>query len=105
MEAKKWDEWAKKLNEDIRQWLEAEATKTEDGYKCVKCGNSLMSRTVHCSIHDGYSLFGTHAGAGQVHRFGVPECPNEECPNHRPSFWTRGLHLDGNTLYGPCYDS
>jgi hypothetical protein len=104
MEEKYWREWADALNEEITSWLNEEAKKTEEGYFCKLCGEQLMARTVHCSIHDGYKFFKDCVGSGRVYTFKIPECPNEKCPNHRPNFWNKYLRLDGDTLRGPCID-
>ena len=105
MLSKDWEKWAENLNQRISKWLEQESVKTEDGYECKRCGQSLMNRTVYCSVHEFFTMMGSHGGGGRVHTFYIPECPNEICKNHRPSFWDGEFHLDGDTLRGPCIDS
>jgi hypothetical protein len=104
VEKKDWEKWAEGLNNRIAEWLKNEARETEEGYFCKRCGNQLMARIVYCPIHDYYGLFKIHTGSGEVYTFEIPECPNEKCPNHHPSFWDEHLRLDGNTLRGPCID-
>jgi hypothetical protein len=104
MEKKDWIKWAELLDKRITAWLSEEAKKTEEGYFCKRCGEQLMAKTVYCSIHDGYKFFKNCVGSGGVHTFEIPECPNEKCPNHYPSFWDTHLRLDGDTLFGPCID-
>lgn len=101
-----WETWANDLSNRISEWLKEESTGKDNGYSCKRCGKDLMNRTVYCSIHEAYSLFkGSHAGGGSVHTFQIPECPNEDCQNHRPSFWDSNLQLDDrDTMRGPCID-
>ena len=104
MMLEEWEKWADKLNNLIAEWLENETEKTPDGYRCKRCGATIMARKVYAPIHDYYTLFHKHAGGGKVHTFIVPECPTKECPNHKPSFWKHGLYESGTTLYAPCID-
>jgi hypothetical protein len=65
-----------------------------------------MNRMVYCSIYEFASLGLTGGGSGKVHKFPIPECPNEKCKNHRPSFWDGNLNLDeaSDTLRGPSIE-
>lgn len=105
MKVNEWEEWGKQLESRIATWLKKETKKTSDGYVCKVCGKTLMNRMVYCSIHEFSSIF-PNAGGGSVHTFRIPECPNEKCKNHRPSFWDGNLHLDesSDTLRGPAID-
>ena len=106
MKEKDWENWSSALKERATSWLEQEAKEVPKGHICGRCGEHLIARTVHCSIHEdgGEGPSETHVGGGEVHTLEIPECPNDDCPNHQPSFWDEHLTLDGNTLRGPCID-
>jgi hypothetical protein len=106
MKESDWKNWANELKERATNWLANEAEKTPKGYFCRSCGEYLRTRIIYCSIHEnGEGEFSeTHVGGGEVRTLKIPECPNNDCPNHRPSFWDEHLQLDGNTLRGPCID-
>jgi len=108
MEEGPWNEWAEALYTKTAEWLKQETREENEAYLCNRCGTGLMTRVAHCSIHNGYKMFkDSHSGGGSVQRVEIPECPNESCPNHRPSFWDGQLSLNeaSDTLYGPCIDS
>lgn len=106
MKEKDWEDWSNALRERVTNWLEQESEETPKGYTCGQCGEYLMNRIVHCSIHEngGEDSSETHIGGGEVRTLKIPECPNDNCPNHHPTFWDEHLQLEGNTLRGPCID-
>lgn len=65
------------FNGTIKAHIAANYEKTQNGYKCKKCGSDVIQATGYASIHS--TEFGdTCAGSGKVEQFPLPYCPNCE---------------------------
>ena len=60
----------------ILQDRQATYEKTDDGFKCKKCGSLIQQTTLYVSIH--HKLFPSCAGSGEVQQVNYPYCPKCE---------------------------
>jgi hypothetical protein len=76
------------FNAAIETYLVAQCEKTDEGYRCKKCGSKIMQTTCYASIHST-EFSEVHTGSGEVKRLPLPYCPTCE---GKPTETTTCIH-------------